>query len=53
MKSLESVIEMFMHRKVFPHVSPEAVKVPIKGSALDRIRQMRAEQELLDLAGDS
>jgi hypothetical protein len=34
------------HRKIFPHVSPEAVEVPIEGSALDRIRQKRAEQEL-------
>ena len=34
------------YRRVFPHVSPEAVEVPIQGSALDRIRQKRAEQEL-------
>jgi hypothetical protein len=33
-------------RKIFPHVSPEAVEVPIQGSTLDRIRQKHAEQEL-------
>jgi hypothetical protein len=48
MNSFESIIEIFIHRKVFPHVSPEAVEVPIEESALDRIRQVRAEQELLD-----
>jgi hypothetical protein len=31
MKLLESIIEMFIHRKVFPHISPEAVEVPIEG----------------------
>jgi hypothetical protein len=35
------------HRKIFPYVSPEAVEVPIEGSALDRIWQKCAEQELL------
>jgi hypothetical protein len=31
-------------RKIFPSVSPESIEVPIEGSALDRIRQKRAEQ---------
>jgi hypothetical protein len=53
MNSFESIIEMFIHRKVFPHVSPEAVEVPIEESALDRIRQVWAEQELLDQVGDT
>jgi hypothetical protein len=38
------------NRKIFPHISPEAVEVPIEGSALDRIRQKRAEQELMEQA---
>ena len=33
------------YRRVFPHVSPEAVEVLIQGSALDRIWQKHAEQE--------
>ena len=34
----------------FPHISPEAVEVPIEGSALDRIRQKHAEQEIVGQA---
>ena len=34
------------YRKVFSHVSPEAVEVLIQGSARDRIWQKHAEQEL-------
>jgi hypothetical protein len=35
-----------VYRKIFPHSSPESIPVPVEGSPLDRIRQMRAEEEL-------
>ena len=35
----------FLCRKIFPHSSPESVLAPVEGSALDRIRQRRAEME--------
>jgi hypothetical protein len=32
--------------KVFPHSRPEAVVIPVTGSALDRILQLQIEEEL-------
>ncbi|RDB29854.1 hypothetical protein Hypma_014050, partial [Hypsizygus marmoreus] len=31
------------NRKIFPHTAPESVLAPVQGSALERIRQKRAE----------
>jgi hypothetical protein len=30
-------------RRIFPHSSPQSMPAPVEGSALDRIRQKRAE----------
>lgn len=40
-------------RKIFPYSSPEVVLAPIEGSALQRIRQKRAEAKAADGARDS
>jgi hypothetical protein len=39
-------------QEIFPHISPKAVELPIEGSALDRIRQKCAKQEMREQRQD-
>ncbi|KAF8237427.1 hypothetical protein L208DRAFT_1247256, partial [Tricholoma matsutake] len=34
------------NRQIFPHLSPKSIPVPVEGSPLDRIGQLRAKKEL-------
>lgn len=40
---LAELIQIPICRRIFPHSSPQSMPAPVEGSALDRIRQKRAE----------